>query len=773
MGTAKVEKILIATHVDDRDALLKTLQEEGLLHISDSKDIAESETGEKTDTEKKSKEEHLSLRDEKEAEEDFSGTLQRLTQGITFLSSYAGKRKGGGMFSVKPTLPTEEFSKRVDELDIPEKLKRIGEMSEASSRLEKEERFIKSELEILSPWQALPHPPQEYASLKKADVRFLAIQAEELQTLKALLEPFTVSVSEVDEQAKTNLVVLIAPKEEAAQVDDVIKSKGLRTYPLEKFGNKVVEEISEREKRLEQISLERKKITDEARTMSAELSGFETALDFFDNERLRSEELSKLTHSRRASYIEGWVRTKDFKKLEKIVHEFPASEVVKAKPREDEPAPVALENAEVIKPFEMLLNLYGSPDGREADPTPFMTPFFAVFFGLCMTDAGYGLIITLVTAYLIWVRKIRGNLIWILFYGGITTIIGGALTSSWFGNLPDMLGIPWLVKFRDALVWFDPIKDPMPFLYLSLAAGYFQMVFGVAIEFFDNLRLRNVAGALFEALPWLLIFVCVPLLIVSGSGALPKWLGLPLLILVLVSVAVSIVLSNRPGHTSVTSAILFWAVITAGLLALAKAAGGIPIPGMIIKGILIGLLAALWLYTVFKGLSEKNLKAAGIALGILGLASLVLYVTGVTGSNAFLIIVFILNLLFAMMVLKSWGGRLAWGLYGIYSNATGVLGIVLSYVRLMALGMMTAGIATAFNLIAWMLGGIPVVSVILILAVLVIGHGYNLVMSALGAFVHSLRLQYVEFFPRFFTGGGLRFEPFEFKTRYIKVIRRT
>ncbi len=783
MGTAKVEKVLIATHAEDRDALLKTLQEEGLLHISDSvredgNQPTRDDYGMRTKGGEKNKDVTYqgSPKDSEgffQVEEDFSGTLQRLTQGITFLSAYAGKRKGGGMFSVKPSLPTDEFSRRVSELNVPGKLKRIGEMSARVSGLEKEERFIKSELEILSPWQTLPHPPREYSSLKKTDVRFISVQAEEKEALEALLEPFTVSVGEAGTQGKTNLLVLLAPREETAEVDDVIKSKGIRTYPLEKFGKKVNEEISDRDKRLEQISLERKGITEEAHAMSAELSGFETAFDFYDNERLRIEERSKLTRSEKASFIEGWVREKDYKRLEKIVHEFPASEVVKAKPREDEQAPVALENATVLKPFEMLMNLYGSPDGREADPTPFMTPFFAVFFGLCMTDAGYGLIITLVTAYLIWIKKIRGNLIWILFYGGITTIIGGALTSSWFGNLPDMLGIPWLVKFRNAFVWFDPIKDPMPFLYLSLAAGYIQMVFGVAIEFFDNLRLRNIAAALFEALPWLLIFVCVPLIIVAGTGAIPKWLGLPLLILVLVSAGVSIVLSNRPGHTSVTSAILFWAVITAGLLALAKAAGGIPFPGKIIKGVLIGLLAALWLYTVFKGLSEKNLKAAGIVLGILGVASLVLYVTGVTGSNAFLIIVFILNLLFAMMVLKTWGGRLAWGLYGIYSNATGVLGIVLSYVRLMALGMMTGGIATAFNLIAWMLGGIPVVSIVLILAVLVIGHGYNLVMSALGAFVHSLRLQYVEFFPRFFTGGGLKFEPFEFKTRYIKVIRRT
>ncbi|NLI97184.1 V-type ATP synthase subunit I [bacterium] len=763
MGTAKVEKVLIATHIEEREALLKTLQEEGILHISETSSLTEEgEEGK----------EGLERTTEDKQSEEVKDTLTRLSQAITFLTNYAGKRKGGGLFSQKPQLPLDEFNIRVTELDIPRKIRRVGELTEMSSALEKEERTLRTELELLEPWTGLKNAPADYTNLKKTSARFVhATTKDEFLTFMRMLEATAADVESVDESRGMHVVLFHT--QETERVEDAIKSAGLKTFQLERFAKPIREEIEHRRSRMGNIKERREGLITEARQMSAELSGFETALDFYDNERLRKEESGRLARSEKAAFIEGWVRSRDRKKLEKIVHEFSASDVVPLTPAEDEQYPVALDNAPVIKPFEMLMNLYGSPDGSEADPTPFMTPFFAVFFGLCMTDAGYGLIITLTAAFLIWVKKIRGNLIWILFYGGITTIIGGALTSSWFGNLPDMLGMPWLVKFRDALTWFDPIKDPMPFLYLSLAAGYLQMVFGVAIEFFDNLRLKNLAAALFEALPWLLIFISVPLLVASGMAIIPGFLSVPLLILILVSAGVSIVLSNRPGPTSVTSAILFWAVVTMGLVALAKAAGGLPFPGRLLKGLLLGSLGALWLYTVFKGLSEKTLKAAGIIIGALGLACTVLYVTGLLGSNGFLIVVFIINILFPMMVLKGWGTRIAWGAYGIYSNATGVLGIVLSYVRLMALGMMTAGIATAFNLIAWMLGGIPVVSVILILAVLVIGHGYNLVMSALGAFVHSLRLQYVEFFPRFFSGGGLRFEPFELKTRYINVTRRT
>ena len=99
------------------------------------------------------------------------------------------------------------------------------------------------------------------------------------------------------------------------------------------------------------------------------------------------------------------------------------------------------------------------------------------------------------------------------------------------------------------------------------------------------------------------------------------------------------------------------------------------------------------------------------------------------------------------------------------------VGDVLSYLRLMALGMVTAGIAMAVNVIAKIALDIPYgIGFVVMILVLVGGHGFNLAMSGLGAFVHTLRLQYVEFFPKFFVGGGRKFSPLnkEYKHIYIK-----
>ena len=111
--------------------------------------------------------------------------------------------------------------------------------------------------------------------------------------------------------------------------------------------------------------------------------------------------------------------------------------------------------------------------------------------------------------------------------------------------------------------------------------------------------------------------------------------------------------------------------------------------------------------------------------------------------------------------------RLLKGLYGLY-NISGYLSDILSYSRLLALGLATGVIASVFNQMGSMAGG-GVAGAIVFILVFLIGHTLNIGINVLGAYVHTNRLQYVEFFGKFFEGGGRKFNPFSAKTKYYKI----
>ncbi len=115
--------------------------------------------------------------------------------------------------------------------------------------------------------------------------------------------------------------------------------------------------------------------------------------------------------------------------------------------------------------------------------------------------------------------------------------------------------------------------------------------------------------------------------------------------------------------------------------------------------------------------------------------------------------------------------RLALGAYDIY-NVTGWLSDVLSYSRLLALGLATGVIASVVNQMGSMLGG-GVIGAILFIIVFIIGHAMNMAINLLGAYVHTNRLQFVEFFGKFYDGGGRPFQPFKAKTKYVDVKEET
>ncbi|HHX07193.1 MAG TPA: V-type ATP synthase subunit I [Erysipelothrix sp.] len=117
---------------------------------------------------------------------------------------------------------------------------------------------------------------------------------------------------------------------------------------------------------------------------------------------------------------------------------------------------------------------------------------------------------------------------------------------------------------------------------------------------------------------------------------------------------------------------------------------------------------------------------------------------------------------------KSVPTKMASGLYSLY-GITNYLSDIISYSRLMALGLAGASIGVAFNMMIDMVSGMGIFSLLLGSLIFIIGHGFNLVINGLSAYVHSARLTYVEFFGKFYSGGGKAFRNFRAAPTYVNV----
>lgn len=140
---------------------------------------------------------------------------------------------------------------------------------------------------------------------------------------------------------------------------------------------------------------------------------------------------------------------------------------------------------------------------------------------------------------------------------------------------------------------------------------------------------------------------------------------------------------------------------------------------------------------------------AGIKVGFIRTAGLYIMAGGALG------VVF-----FSNISAKTFAGKFFGGLYNLYGLFASTIGDVASYLRLYALGLATVAIGSVINLMAGMVFKVPLVGILLLLLVLAGGHLFNLAINFLGAFVHPLRLQYVEFFGKFYEDGGRPFRPF-------------
>lgn len=636
MAIAEVRKVQIIAHSSVKMDLLSSLQEEGLIQL------------ERTDLEE------VDLRSSTTEISQIDHQLYRLSHALGYLSHWDDKGFVKKLFAQKPQIQRQK-RREVLHSDYLPTLEKIEKIETEKNDLLSEIKFLEKEEEHLHPFEDLEVPITSLQPTDSTEILLGRLPLSELEAFDKMVGQEPLCYKVIDRGKRDVYLMLIYLRSEKDLLEQAYKEFDFIPF----FFTDSVMEFVEVQARVADVILKIRQgiekrrrglevLEEKAKRLSVRREELMSIHDVLLNEREKISSSNLLGETDRVFYLEGWARSSDIQKIKSKLK--PLEDLIEIQSRppllEDEP-PVILKNPRLAQPFEIITKLYGLPLRGSLDPTLWLAPFFFLFVGLCVSEAGYGLLVALLSFVFIKFAKPKGGFLLflkLLSLLGVSTVVLGTLVGGWFG-----------FPLRKLMI-LDPLQDPLSFLVLSLILGFIQVWFGTLLNMIDGIRNRNTLQSIAVQGGWLLL--------------------LPSLVLYLLT-------KNS-----------LW-----GILTLVGASG-----------------------VVFFSSPSRNPLT-----------------------------------------------RFFGGLYSLY-NISRYLADVLSYSRLLALGLATSVIAMVVNTLCQTAIEIPWLGWVLAAVIFIGGHLFNLGISFLGGFVHSMRLQFVEFFSKFFKSGGRPFKPFSLESKYIEFI---
>jgi V/A-type H+-transporting ATPase subunit I len=347
----------------------------------------------------------------------------------------------------------------------------------------------------------------------------------ELSKLTDELEVFTVPMDDKEGE----IITVVTLKEFS---DDVYST--LRKFDFERIEIGDVEGtpqhiISNADSRLLTIESERASVKSELRAVAEQWDDEILSLkEQIENEKEKNEILSSFVQTKDAYILEAWVPVKDTEKVEQLVEKSSdghcAFETIEVEGTDDENVPILQQNGWYAKPFEYLVDMYSPVRYNAMDPTIFVAITFPFFFGFCLTDAVYGLFVSLIGVVLLKgmgkVKKSMHSFGWILIWSGLWAIILGLITNGFLGDFPERIvgfRLPTVVSSVEAFVHPDTI------LIIAILVGLIYTNIGFIIGAINNLRYGNKKDAIGSQICW---FVFEAGIILLALGYLMPAIGM-------------------------------------------------------------------------------------------------------------------------------------------------------------------------------------------------------------------------------------------------------
>ncbi|MDE6474868.1 MAG: hypothetical protein K2L70_07210, partial [Clostridia bacterium] len=565
--------------------------------------------------------------------------------------------KGRGMFAVKPIITYESFEKLQDtQADIFSQIEELKNCKDEIIALKADKQKQNNLLASMSPYKNMGVEFSRFKDTKTVNVLLGEVKNAKLHLLETIREKG--GEYEVFNGEISSGVAIVIPKEKREDIQETLTDVDFAVCPIDeaKTAGQIIEECYVN---IDNIDKQSDRLVEKIMTYESIREDVMKLYDYLTLEVAKAQSRNNTQVTDATYYLEAWLPQSQAERVDKELTDSPLSLAFLIRdPLGGEEVPTLAENNGVVAPYESVTNMYSVPCYKEIDPNPGVAFFFFIMFGMMLSDAGYGLLLTLGAGLILAIRrppKGQLNLVKIIFMGGISTIIWGFLFGSYFG-----------VSAKDMGMWylFNPIEEPMPFLVISIAVGLIQMFVGMAINMVALIRQGQPIWGISSAFSWYLLAL--------GVGG--------------------IALASKIGS---------WA------------------------------------------------KILGIVLLVLGLVLLML--SGTFGKKG----------------AKKVSGAFS-ALYGIINFFSDLM----SYTRIFGLGLATGVIAMVFNQIADIISGMlpwKFLGVIVSIVIYIVGHSFNVAINSLGAYVHNSRLQFVEYFGKFYTGGGQLFAPLGSQMKYYAI----
>ncbi|MHC4364279.1 MAG: V-type ATP synthase subunit I, partial [Planctomycetota bacterium] len=482
MAIAQMAKVIIVSHRSETTELLETLQRHGICQILNTEEASVSKDWPDLGT---------AGRPPREVQ----GLVARLTKAIAFLKRYAKPAKGlATVLAPRTVIDEKVYNQVVSDQQLLRIVDQAEQLEKTIEKLQSESENLSSTLAELQPWEQLETAVEQLSSLEQTTCLTGLVPSQQFDQIEETIQQLGAIIQRVGAANNKYACLVVCLNENLSEAQKLMRSADFETVNFEKMTGTVAELMRRHTEKLNQTTKQLNSQYEKAASLSENLLKLEILCDHYANLLNREQARDTAPATEQTVILEGWVKRKDLPRLEDIVSGFAASSLSRIEPAEGEEIPVEIQNKNYVRPFEVITRLYGMPQHFEVDPTPFLAPFFALFFALCLTDAGYGLLIIALMA--LFIKKVQGDkrLMWMLGICSVVTVAAGALTGGWFGDAIQQF-IPALKPLRERMMWFDPLEDPMMFFKMALVLGYIQILAGLVIAFVHNLRQKQYAAA--------------------------------------------------------------------------------------------------------------------------------------------------------------------------------------------------------------------------------------------------------------------------------------